>query len=139
MYLVYVLKNARISKLKKGRKRCGELNTYMRPLCKCGMRPCAINYKKQGKTYYRKLCEACLKHGLNYGVPRWYRTGYRMQDKCDKCGFKSKHKSIFRVFHIDGNLENCRRQNLKTVCANCRIELAQEGSSWKQGDLIADF
>ena len=111
----------------------------MRPMCKCGVRPCAINYKKEGKTFYRKLCERCLKHGLFHGVPKWYRLGYRMKNQCDKCGYKSKIIDVFRVFHIDGNLNNCNRANLKTVCANCRIELASQNSVWKQGDLIADF
>ena len=27
----------------------------MRPLCKCGLRPRAVNYKKNNKTYYRSL------------------------------------------------------------------------------------
>lgn len=111
----------------------------MRPLCTCGLRPKAVNYKKNGKTYYRSLCEVCLHNGVYHGVPRWYRAGYRMQDFCDKCGFKSPHKEVFRVFHIDGNLDNCRRNNLKTVCANCRSILSKEGIRWKQGDLIADF
>jgi hypothetical protein len=33
----------------------------MRPLCACGQRPAAVNYKKDGKTFYRKKCEICLK------------------------------------------------------------------------------
>ena len=85
----------------------------MRPLCKCGVRPCAVNYKKNNRTYYRSLC--------------------------DKCGFKSQYNDVYRVYHIDGNLDNCRLSNLKTVCANCRVLLTKEGSNWKQGDLIADF
>ena len=111
----------------------------MRPLCSCGIRPCAVNYKKNGKTYYRSLCEACMTHGKNAGIPRWYRAGYRQKNQCDRCGFKSPHKEVFRVFHVDGNLDNCRPNNLKTVCANCREILAKEGITWKQGDLVADF
>jgi len=111
----------------------------MRPLCKCGFRPAAVNYKKNGRTYYRKLCEKCVKHGEGHGIPRWYQLGYRMEDKCDKCGFKSKHKEVFNVYHIDGNLNNCRPSNLKTICANCQRTLQKEGSRWKQGDLVPDF
>src|SRR5210317_11542 len=111
----------------------------MRPLCKCGLRPAAVNYKKNGRTYYRKMCENCLKHGLNHGVPKWYTFGYRMKDQCDKCGYKSKHQEVFHVFHIDANLNNCRPSNLKTVCANCQRTLQKEGSRWKQGDLTPDF
>lgn len=111
----------------------------MRPLCKCGLRPAAVNYKKNGRTYYRKQCEKCLHHGENFGIPKWYQFGYRLKDKCDKCGFKSHHKEMFNVYHIDGNLNNCRPSNLKTVCANCQRILQKEGVRWKQGDLTPDF
>lgn len=111
----------------------------MRPLCKCGLRPKAVNYKKNGKTYYRKLCEVCMSNGLHHGIPRWYRAGYRMKNSCDKCGFRSPHKEVFRVFHVDGDLNNCRPNNLKTVCANCAAVLSKENVTWRQGDLVADF
>lgn len=111
----------------------------MRPLCTCGIRPAAVNYKKNGKTYYRSLCEACMAHGKDYGIPRWFRAGYRQKDKCDRCGFKSQHSQVFRVFHADGNLNNCRPMNLKTVCANCAVILSKDGSTWRQGDLVADY
>lgn len=110
----------------------------MRPLCKCGLRPRAINYKKNNKIYYRSLCEICLAHGAYYGIPRWQRAGYTMKNQCDKCGFKSRFKEVFSVFHIDGNLNNCRFSNLKTVCSNCSKILGKEGLTWKQGDLVAD-
>lgn len=115
------------------------LNINMRPLCKCGQRPKAINYRKNNKIYYRSLCEICLANGIYHGIPRWLRAGYRPKNICDKCGFKSPHKEIFKVFHVDGNLNNCRHNNLKTVCANCAQVLAKEGIQWKQGDLIADY
>ena len=111
----------------------------MRPLCKCGLRPKAINYKKDNRIYYRKLCEVCLKHGLHHQVPRWYRAGYKVKSICEKCGFKSQHKEVFNVLHIDGNLDNCSHANLKTVCANCQRVLHKEGIMWKQGDLIPDL
>ncbi len=111
----------------------------MRPLCKCGLRPRAVNYKKGDRTYYRRLCEVCSSHGEYHRVPRWYRAGYRIKNQCEKCGFKSPHKEVFRVVHIDGNLDNCRPANLKTVCCNCAQVLGKEGVTWRQGDLIADF
>jgi predicted HNH restriction endonuclease len=43
------------------------------------------------------------------------------------------------VFHIDGNLDNCRPSNLKTICANCQRILHKEGVKWRQGDLVPDF
>jgi len=129
-------KLASYAHIKRGQK---GVNIFMRPLCKCGQRPRAVNYKKNDKTYYRSLCEICLAHGVNHGIPRWFRAGYRVKLQCEKCGFKSPHKEVFRVFHIDGNLDNCRHNNLKTVCANCAQILSKEQISWRQGDLIADF
>lgn len=111
----------------------------MRPLCTCGLRPAAVNYHKNGKTYYRRLCEACLKGGLFAGIPRWQRAGYKIKNTCDKCGFKSPHKEVFNVFHVDGDLDNCRPANLKTVCANCQRVLHKEGVRWRQGDLVPDL
>ena len=122
--------------LKRGKK---GVNIYMRPLCKCGSRPRAVNYKKNDRIYYRSLCEICMAHGVNHGIPRWFRAGYRIKLQCDKCGFKSPHKEVFKVFHIDGNLDNCRPSNLKTVCSNCAQVLGKDGITWRQGDLIADY
>lgn len=110
----------------------------MRPLCKCGQRPRAVNYKKGKKTYYRSLCEICMANGLYHGVPRWQRAGYKVKAQCERCGFKSPHREVFRVFHVDGNLDNCRPQNLKTVCCNCAQTLGKDGVTWRQGDLVAD-
>ena len=112
----------------------------MRPLCMCGLRPAAINYKKEGKTFFRKKCEICLRHGgIGHGIPKWKQSGYEKKPYCEKCGFKSKHSEQFNVFHTDGNLENCRPSNLKTICANCQRVLQKEGVRWKQGDLRPDF
>jgi hypothetical protein len=111
-----------------------------RPMCKCGLKPKAVNYKKEGRTYYRSMCEDCLRYGgVGKGLPRWYVSGYRLKTQCDKCGFKSKHKEQFNVFHIDSNLNNCRPANLKTLCANCARVLHKEGVQWKQGDLVPDL
>lgn len=111
----------------------------MRPLCICGQRPAAINYKKNRKTYYRKYCETCLRNGVGYGTPRWKLSGYQKKSHCEKCNFKSSHSEQFNVYHIDGNLENCKPSNLKTVCANCQRIIQKEGYKWKQGDLKPDF
>jgi hypothetical protein len=111
----------------------------MRPLCKiCQKKPCAINYYKGKQAYYRTKCDSCA-NGTGKGVPLWYRLGYRQRDHCEKCGYKSKFKEVFNVFHVDGDLTNCRPSNLKTVCANCQRSLHREGSIWRQGDLTPDF
>ena len=62
-----------------------------------------------------------------------------MKNSCDQCGFKSKHREQFNVFHMDGNLTNSRPANLKTVCANCQRVLAKDGVKWQRGGLQPDF
>ena len=111
----------------------------MRPLCVCGKRPAAVNYKKNGKTFYRKKCEQCLRNGIGHGIPLWKQAGYDKKLLCEKCGFKSKHLEQFNVYHIDGSLRNTSYRNLKTICANCQRVLQKEGVKWKQGDLLPDF
>lgn len=109
-----------------------------RPLCaECGIRPVAINYVKNGQNYYRKKCDHCSR-GRKEGKPRWYKSGYRMKSKCDRCGYTSKYPQQFNVYHIDGNLNNCRYDNLKTVCANCQRLLHSLNLPWRQGDLVPD-
>lgn len=112
----------------------------MRPLCVCGKRPAAINYKKDGKIFYRKKCDICIRYnGIEKRYPKWYRDGYRQKDHCEKCGFKSKYNEQFNVYHLDGNLDNTKLSNLKTICANCQRILHKEGVKWRQGDLVPDF
>lgn len=111
----------------------------MRKLCnKCLIRPTAINYYKEGKPFYRSQCDHCSR-GRKDGHTSWMKAGYKKKAACDKCGFTSKHSEVFNVFHVDGDLNNCRYNNLKTVCANCQRMLHKEGSRWKQGDLRPDF
>jgi len=110
----------------------------MRPLCGCNKRPVAVNYKKNGKTFYRSKCDQCLRKGTP-AKPRWYQSGYRQKSTCEKCGFKATYITQMRVYHIDGDLENCRPNNLKTICANCQIAIQRVGAKWKQGDLSPDF
>jgi hypothetical protein len=111
----------------------------MRPLCICKQRPAAVNYHKDGRTYYRKKCEICLKGGIGHGIPKWKMSGYQKKSTCEKCGFKSVHDEMFNVYHLDGDLENCRPSNLKTICANCQRIIQKEGYKWKQGDLRPDM
>jgi hypothetical protein len=62
-----------------------------------------------------------------------------MKLQCDVCGFKSKFREQFNVFHVDGNLNNSRPANLQTVCANCQRILAKESPSWQRGGLQPDL
>ena len=112
----------------------------MRPLCICGFRPAAVNYKKNGRTFYRKKCEKCLHSSTTkIGISKYKIIGYEKKKFCEKCGFKSPYDEIFNIFHVDGNLKNLRFNNLKTICANCQRVLHINGVKWKQGDLLPDF
>ena len=112
----------------------------MRPLCKCGKRPVAVNYRKGNKTFYRTKWDVCIRNkGKELGEPKWYQAGYRQKTHCEKCNFKATFREQMRVFHIDGDLNNNRPSNMKTICANCQIAMQREGSRWKQGDLEPDF
>lgn len=111
----------------------------IRDLCKkCGKKPVAVNYKKGEKIFYRSKCDSCSR-ASGLGVPNWYKAGYRLQAKCDKCGFTSKHREQFNVYYIDGNPSNCNINNLKTVCANCQRILHKLKLAWRQGDLTPDY
>jgi hypothetical protein len=113
-----------------------------RPLCgACNKKPVAVNYTQRGKTYYRSRCDSCIrkKRNIPAPVPQWVKAGYKKKTVCERCGFKAKYKEQMFVYHIDGNLNNTALSNLKTVCANCQIEIAKEGLGWRQGDLVPDF
>jgi hypothetical protein len=114
----------------------------MRPLCPtCEDRLVAVNKHVGNKVYYRKQCDNCLRKGKKI-KPRpaaWARAGYVKKTVCEKCNFKSKLPSQMFVFHIDGNLKNVDWINLKTVCANCKIELNNGKTTWRQSTLVPDF
>lgn len=114
-----------------------------RSLCPtCLERPVAVNYIKDDVTHYRSKCSICIKKGrkLKPSPPAWQRSGYQKPDRCELCNFKAKHptRQLF-VFHIDGNLKNNNWHNLKTVCANCRIELDITKVAWKPASIVPDF
>jgi hypothetical protein len=111
----------------------------MRNLCKkCQARPVAVNYRKEGRAYYRSTCDHCSR-GSNQSRPLWILSGYKKKEACERCRFTSKSPEQFDVFHVDGDLRNCRPTNLKTICANCARVLHKEGVQWRRGDLIPDF
>ena len=114
-----------------------------RPLCKqCNEKPRAYAYKLGTKIYWRSKCDTCIRRQNKQktdGIPKWYKQGYRQKSKCELCGFRSKHKVQFNVYHVDGNRNNCSVYNLKTICANCQRITQKSGVRWKQGDLRPDF
>jgi len=136
--LSYLANSSKITGLNTDEKG-SEKGTILRNLCKtCKKRPVAVNYVKEGRTYYRSKCDHCAR-GLGDGMPRWAVAGYKLKTKCDRCGYTSKYNEQFNVFHIDGDLNNCRPANLKSVCANCQRLVLVLGLPWRQGDLTPDF
>lgn len=114
-----------------------------RPLCAvCHSNDSAVNYVKEGKYHYRKLCDHCIRKGkkLKPIPPAWYKAGYRKKAVCEKCGYRAKYpEKQITVFHIDGNLKNNDTFNLKSVCLNCRVEVSQSKLPWKESPLTPDF
>jgi len=55
-----------------------------RKICpSCNQRPVAINCHKGDKTYYRKVCDICVRAGKkDKKVPGWAKSGYRKKPQC---------------------------------------------------------
>lgn len=120
------------------------LNMFMRPICPtCSDRPVAVNYIKEGVTHYRTQCDNCLRKGkkIKPARPLWLLKGYRKKPACELCGFTAKlPEKQLRVWHIDGNLNNADRVNLRTICLNCQPEIvAKRNLPWKPAPPTADF
>lgn len=113
-----------------------------RPICKeCNRNYSAINYIRNGKTYYRSICDNCGKKKAKRKPIRhnWEKAGYKKKPHCDSCGFKSLYTSQMTVFHIDGNLKNTFFNNLRTICLNCIEVVKRKEVTWKRGDLKVDY
>lgn len=114
-----------------------------RDLCPiCNENLVAVNYIKDDVTHYRNSCAPCIRKGrkLKAVRPGWLKAGYKKKERCEVCNFRAKlpAKQLF-VYHADGNLKNCNLFNLKTVCANCRLELIGGPLPWKPSPIVPDF
>jgi len=134
-YLVVVPDFSRLNTYEKGIKRA----SMIRSLCKkCNERPVAINYRKEGRIFYRTMCDHCSR-GRHIGKSKWELAGYKKKDTCDRCSFTGKYQEQFNVYYVDGDPNNCKFGNLKTVCANCQRILHKLKLPWRRGDLRPDF
>ena len=116
--------------------------TMIRPICKtCNKRPCAINYKRDGVTHYRSICDDCgeKKTRSKSKVHTWERAGYKKKPTCDLCGFRSLYPTQITVFHINGNLTDVGFTNLRSICLNCVEVVKRREVTWKRGDLQVDY
>ena len=118
-------------------------NDKQRGICPtCKNRYVAINKYFNGKVYYRKVCDVCYrsKGNLKPEPPAWVKSGYKLKQKCDRCGFTASNiKTQMKVYHVDGNLKNNNWTNLKTICLNCQAAIQDSKINWKPADLVADF
>lgn len=105
----------------------------MRDLCeKCHKNCKAINYIKNGKTFYRRLCDACIVEKKKNVKPQWQQDGYKKKFKCEGCGFIAKFSEQLDV--IDYN------KAYRTVCLNCKVVFDKEKKIIiLKGDLKSDF
>ena len=113
-----------------------------RPICKeCNKNYSAVNYKKNGITHYRSICDRCgsKRSKSRPKIPLWEKSGYKKKPACDSCGFKSLYPTQMLVFHIDGNLKNISLSNLRTICLNCVEVVKRKELTWKRGDLQIDY
>ncbi len=104
----------------------------MRDLCeRCNINPKAINYKKDGKVFYRRLCDACIIEKKKIVKPQWQQEGYKKKFKCESCGFVPKFSEQLDV--VDYN------KAYKTICLNCKVVYDKEKKISIKGDLKSDF
>ena len=107
-----------------------------RPLClACNQRHAGVNYKRNGKIYYRRKCDTCIREGrgIKPAKPNWSRDGYKKKMFCDKCGFKARWARQIVVYYVDGDLNNTKQTNLKSICLNCSIAVEKQDMPWTRG------
>lgn len=112
-----------------------------RPICiQCKTEPAAVNYIRNSKKYFRKMCEVCSREARRkkkIEERRASAAGYRKESYCEQCNFSPVLPGQLTIFRIDGNMNNVSKTNLKTVCLNCNYELSITG--WQHGDLLEDL
>jgi len=111
-------------------------------MCKiCKQKPAGINYKKDGKTYYRSKCDSCIRQTKKKPLPKpnWARNGYKKKMVCDKCGFKARWAKQIIVFYIDGNMNNTKQNNLRSICLNCSVSVEKQDLPWIKDPFIENL
>ena len=104
----------------------------MRDLCeRCNTNFKAINYKKEGKTFYRRFCDACIIEKKKIIKPQWQQEGYSKKFKCESCGFLPKFsEQLDVIYYVNA---------YRTICLNCKVIFDKEKKIVIKGDLRSDF
>jgi len=107
----------------------------------CGKHPIAVNYTRNGKTYYRKICYYCIKkqkQSKDQATQLLKKSGYKKKTACDRCGFKSKTPAQIKIHFRDQNPYNVSLSNIRSYCVNCVVEIANNPEADKRS-ILADY
>lgn len=89
------------------------------------------NNRCQAEYQYRSYIERWLAgqetglkgnfYAVSDNLRRWMRETYG--DACSLCGWSKRHlltgKVPLTIDHVDGDVANCRPENLRLICPNC--------------------
>lgn len=107
----------------------------------CNRHPVTVNYVRNDKTYYRKICYYCTKEkkqAKEQVKQLLKKSGYKKKAICDRCNFVSKTPEQIKIHYRDRNLYNVSSNNLRSYCINCVIEVRNNPAADKRS-IIADF
>lgn len=88
--------------------------TERQTCARCGQKSRAINYKKEGRVYYRSMCESCIVQNTRKSKTEWIVKGYKKKLTCETCTFIPKYPDQLVVYKY--------KTVFKTICLNCEVE-----------------
>jgi hypothetical protein len=121
-------------------KYCNAEISYVSAKYKNGL--CLICGNKERKKRYKKEKHPCWRGGVSrmpypYKFNKDLKNKIRSRDnyKCQKCGIShSKSKKLYNytlpVHHIDYDKQNCKEENLITLCVSCHCKTIFNVDYW---------
>lgn len=115
---------------------CGiEIKHYYAKRCKsCASKYRYLNHPERNPNYVHGNSSAIYPPEFNYKL----KAEIRKRDNyiCQNCGMtEEKHWIVYSyclvVHHIDYNKENCKEENLITVCSSCNLRANANRDYWK--------
>lgn len=107
----------------------------------CREHPVTVNYVRNGRTYYRKVCYYCIKkkkQSKDQATQLLKKSGYKKKTICDRCGFKSKTPTQIKIHFRDQNVYNVSLSNIRSYCINCIVEVTNDPAADRR-DILADY